>query len=163
MAGVKEDSENIGDKISVSDIGILKLIGMWFLKGLYQTDANNNFYLDADSGFDLFVDNNVILDNKIPFNYNTGLVYTYTNDRQILSDHMIREMFQKAAHKIRNDWEQYNIHNLYGILLSINQEDNDSPIVFEYCTANNRMKSKHTLKNKEKIGLVSKLRDGHNR
>ena len=45
-------------------------------------------------------------------------------------------------------------------LLSINQEDNESPIVFEYCTANNRMKSKHTLKNKEKIGLVSKLREG---
>ncbi len=71
------------------------------------------------------------------------------------SDYTIRFNFpSKYFKKTINDIK--SISNL----LSINQEDNDSPIVFEYCTANNRMKSKHTLKNKEKIGLVSKLRDG---
>lgn len=44
--------------------------------------------------------------------------------------------------------------------LSITQEDEDSPIVFEYLTENKRIQSKHTVKDGSKIKLVSNLADG---
>ncbi len=44
--------------------------------------------------------------------------------------------------------------------LSITQEDNDSPLIFEYLTENKRIQSKHTVKDSNKIKLVSNLDDG---
>ncbi len=44
--------------------------------------------------------------------------------------------------------------------LSITQEDNDSPLIFEYLTENKRIQSKHTVKDSSKIKLVSNLDDG---
>jgi hypothetical protein len=44
--------------------------------------------------------------------------------------------------------------------LSITQEDNESPLVFEYLTANKKIHSKHTVKNSKKIKLESNLLDG---
>ncbi len=44
--------------------------------------------------------------------------------------------------------------------LSITQEDNESPLIFEYLTENKRIQSKHTVKDSNKIKLISNLRDG---
>lgn len=43
--------------------------------------------------------------------------------------------------------------------LSIIQEDNHSPIVFEYTASNNRIHSKHTVKNSARIKLTSTLQE----
>ena len=44
--------------------------------------------------------------------------------------------------------------------LSITQEDNESPLIFEYLTVNKRIQSKHTVKDSHKIKLESNLEDG---
>ncbi len=44
--------------------------------------------------------------------------------------------------------------------LSITQEDNESPLIFEYLTENKRIQSKHTVKDSSKIKLESTLDDG---
>lgn len=44
--------------------------------------------------------------------------------------------------------------------LSITQEDNESPLIFEYLTENKRIQSKHTVKDSSKIKLESNLADG---
>jgi len=44
--------------------------------------------------------------------------------------------------------------------LSILQEDNESPIVFEYLASNLRIHSKHTVKDGKKIKLISNLPEG---
>lgn len=44
--------------------------------------------------------------------------------------------------------------------LSITQEDNTSPLIFEYLTENKRIQSKHTVKDSSKIKLESNLPDG---
>jgi hypothetical protein len=44
--------------------------------------------------------------------------------------------------------------------LSITQEDNESPLIFEYLTVNKRIQSKHTVKDSAKIKLESNLEDG---
>ncbi len=44
--------------------------------------------------------------------------------------------------------------------LSITQEDNESPLIFEYLTVNKRIQSKHTVKDSAKIKLESKLENG---
>ena len=44
--------------------------------------------------------------------------------------------------------------------LGITQEDNESPLVFEYLTANKRVQSKHTVRDSNKIKLNSTLDDG---
>jgi hypothetical protein len=103
----------------------------------------------------------IVLENNMDIyemhNINLISIYNKMEDEAMFndSDYTIRfnfpsKYFKKTISDIKS------ISNL----LSIAQEDADSPIVFEYCTANNRMKSKHTLKNKEKIGLVSNLKNG---
>ena len=44
--------------------------------------------------------------------------------------------------------------------LSITQEDNESPLVFEYLTPNKKIQSKHTVKDSNKIKLTSNLESG---
>lgn len=44
--------------------------------------------------------------------------------------------------------------------LSITQEDNESPLIFEYLTDNKRIQSKHTVKDSNKIKLTSNVEDG---
>lgn len=44
--------------------------------------------------------------------------------------------------------------------LSITQEDNESPLIFEYLTENKRIQSKHTVKDSSKIKLESNLAAG---
>ena len=44
--------------------------------------------------------------------------------------------------------------------LSITQEDNESPLIFEYLTENKRIQSKHTVKDSSKIKLESTLAKG---
>lgn len=44
--------------------------------------------------------------------------------------------------------------------LSITQEDMESPLVFEYLTPNKKIQSKHTVKDSNKIKLVSELSSG---
>jgi hypothetical protein len=44
--------------------------------------------------------------------------------------------------------------------LSITQEDMESPLVFEYLTPNKKIQSKHTVKDSNKIKLVSELAAG---
>lgn len=44
--------------------------------------------------------------------------------------------------------------------LSITQEDMESPLVFEYLTSNKKIQSKHTVKDSNKIKLVSELAAG---
>jgi uncharacterized pyridoxamine 5'-phosphate oxidase family protein len=44
--------------------------------------------------------------------------------------------------------------------ISITQEDFEAPLVFEYNTTNKKTRSKHTVKNPDKIKLVTNLKDG---
>jgi hypothetical protein len=44
--------------------------------------------------------------------------------------------------------------------LSITQEDNESPLIFEYLTDNKRIQSKHTVKDSNKIKLTSNVENG---
>jgi len=102
----------------------------------------------------------IVLENNMDIYemHNLDLIGTYNK----MED---ESMFDETDYTIRfnfpSKYFKKTISDIKSIsnLLSIGQEDADSPIVFEYRTANNRMKSKHTLKNKEKIGLVSKLKD----
>ena len=148
----------------------------------------NNYYCRSviDIGIDTkhmeLVLNKVDKDYKSMLMYsdnnslNKHLVIVLENNMDIYEMHNIdligsynkmedESMFDETNYTIRfnfpSKYFKKTISDIKSIsnLLSIGQEDADSPIVFEYRTANNRMKSKHTLKNKEKIGLVSKLRD----
>jgi len=91
--------------------------------------------------------------------HNLSLIGTYNkmeneeeflNDEYTLSYELPAKYFKKTVSDIKN----------MSTRLGITQEDNESPLVFEYLTANKRVQSKHTVRDSNKIKLNSTLDDG---
>ena len=74
----------------------------------------------------------------------------FTDEDYIISFELPSKYFRKTINDIKTMSTE----------LSITQESNSSPLVFEYLTSNKKIQSKHTVKNNNKIKLKSQLDDG---
>jgi len=102
----------------------------------------------------------IILENDMQINeihtielighYNKMEDETIFNDEDyVISFNFPSKYFRKTINDIKSMSSQ----------LSIIQEDNKSPLVFEYLTQNKKIQSKHIVKQQEKIRLLSDLED----
>ena len=73
----------------------------------------------------------------------------FSDDEYVINFNFPSKYFRKTINDIKSMSSQ----------LSIIQEDNKSPLVFEYLTQNKKIQSKHIVKQHEKIRLVSELDD----
>jgi len=102
----------------------------------------------------------VVFENDIQIDelHRIDLIATYgklENEQEFIEeDYTVKfQLPSKYFKKMINDIKSISSQ------LSITQEDNESPLVFEYIAANSKLQSKHTVKNSDKIKLESNLSD----